>query len=103
LVRLDTSIRHESTASAWRDGGWLAAALVRHTPECVLLALQVDDDLAAANLGALVAGFGSALVWMTESGPDAPLLSVRAPAAGGKLTATEYASWAGAAWSAIGS
>jgi hypothetical protein len=102
LVRLDTAIRRESTASAWLSGGWLAPALVRYAPECVLLSLSIDDGVAAATLGALVSGFGSALVWMPASGPEAPSPSVRAPSAG-KLNATATASWAGAAWSAIGS
>ena len=102
LVRLDTAIRREATASAWLGGGWLAPALVRFTPECVLLSVAVDDGYAAASLGALVSGFGAALVWMPSSGLDVPSPSVRAPD-GGRLTATAYASWAGAAWSALGS
>ena len=100
LVELDILVRTEPTASEWAAGGWLPAALVASHPEAVLLALDVDDLYAAAGLAALVTGFGASLVWLPESGPDVPYLSVRAPS-GGKLTASEYASWAGAAWSAL--
>jgi hypothetical protein len=99
LVRFETAIRQEAKVSEWLRGGWLAPALVRARPEVVLLSLYVDDDYAAASLGALVAGYGAGLVWLPEAGPEAPSRSVRAPA-GGK-TAAEVASWAGAAFASL--
>jgi hypothetical protein len=102
MVELDILVREETTASAWAMGGWLPQALVSSNPEAVMLALEVDDVYAAASLVALAAGYGAKVVWLPESGEDPPYLSVRAPQ-GGKLTAAEYASWAGAAWSALGS